>query len=292
MQLQETTTKLTDAPFSFPAQDVNQHGNLKTVRGRVLRKLLKYDFKALYPGMLILMISLIACSILLSVQIRLYESQTTPSDDVPWFLILTIMLAVCLNFGTTIGSLLLPHKRYRKNFFKSEGYLTFSIPASAHEQILSKHIASILCYVAGWLANLVSLVIILLAFNTQSSPNPGPESSMLPEKAFETAVIIFELVILALMFPVLLTTLDGAVAWWEQRLPERHRRLLVVLIAIGIISFLQTLGVVFILNGVWEAFFQLPPILIFFIFICIGAALICSFYAYEIKSFKKRINLK
>ena len=292
LDLQSVEVKLTDPPFSFPEKDLNKRGALKPVRGRVLKKLLKYECKALAMGMLILMISLIACSILLAVQIPLFEKQNTAPDDTPWFFILTVTLAVCLNFGTFIGAIALPSKRYRKNFFKDEGYLTFSIPASAHEQVLAKHLASILCYVAGWLANVISIVIIFSALDFGGSSGGGTVEPIQPNEVFEMIVVLLELFILAIMFPVFLTTLDGASAWWEQRLPEKHRQLIVALVVLGVIALFQTLSVVFLLNGVTSEFFKLPPTLILFIFICIGAALICGLYAYEIKSFKKRINLK
>ena len=292
LDLQSVEVKLTDPPFSFPDKDLNKRGGLKTVRGRVLKKLLKYEFKALSTGMLILILSLIACSILLAVQIPLYEKRNTAPDETPWFLILTVMLAVCLNFGTFIGSIGLPSKRYRKNFFKDEGYLTFSIPASAHEQILAKHIAAIVCYVAGWLASVISAVIIISAIGWGDFVGGETVEPMQPNEIVEMVVTLLELLILAVMFPVFLATLDGASAWWEQRLPEKHRQLIVALVVLGVIALFQTLSVVFLLNGVMSEFFKLPPTLILFIFICIGAAIICGLYAYEIKAFKKNINLK
>lgn len=294
-----TRTKLTDAPFNFPESDVDKHGNLKAVRGRILKKLLKYEFKALFTGMLVLVASLIVCSILLAVQIPILENQDGPTmygpNEMPWFFWLTFILAILLNGGVMIGSLILPSMRYRKNFFKDEGYLTFSIPASAHEQILAKHISAILCYVAGWLANVISIIIIIIGFGGfeavfgNSTPSTDPVQA---GEVIEGIIISLEILILALMFPVFIATLDGASAWWEERMPEKNRRIFQMLITLGIISLFETLFIVGGTSGVFNAFFQLPPTLILFIFIFIGAALIYLFYSSEIKSFKKNINLK
>ena len=291
--------KLTDPPFNFPESDVDKNGNLKAVRGRVLKKLLKYEFKALFTGMLVLTISAIAFSILLAIQISLYETQSGAtmyeSEETPWFLILTACLTFFLNFGTIIASLILPSQRYRKNFFKDEGYLTFSIPASAHEQILAKHISAILCYVAGWLASTISLIIIIIGaggFEYVFGPSTPSTDPVQAGEVIEGIVIMLELLILSLMFPIFLATIDGAAAWGEQRMPEKNRQVYQMLITIGVISVLEVLFIVLGTSGVIMDFFMLPPTLILFIFIFVGAAIIYGCYCYDIHSFKKNINLK
>ena len=291
-------TKLTEAPFHFPESDVDKHGNLKPVRGRVLKKLLKYEFKALYAGMLILIISLLACSILLSLQIWLYSKDTPKtafaSGNSSWFFILTIALTGCLGGSMMIGSLMLPSRRYRKNFFKDEGYLTFSIPATAHEQILAKHISSILCIVAGAITSLLALIIICAGSGMEGifTPSVGTTKPMQPSEIVENVLIVIEILTLVVITPVVLTTMDGAFAWIEQSLPEKHRQLYVGLIILGVISLFETLFISFALNGVTQEFFRMPITLILLIFIVIGLAIIVGCYCYEIHCFKNKINLK
>lgn len=291
--------KLTEPPFNFPESDLDKNGNLKPVRGRVLKKLLKYECKALFNGMLILTIALIVFSILLAVQIPLYENQQRAtmyeSNKTPWFLILTGCLAFFLNFGTIIVSLILPSQRYRKNFFKDEGYLTFSIPASAHEQILAKHISAIICYVAGWLASIISWIIIIAGlggFEHLFGPITPSTDPVQTGEVIEGIVVLLEILILSLMFPVVLATIDGASAWGEEHMPEKNRRIYQMLITIGVISVLEVLFIILGTSGIIMDFFMLPPTLILFIFIFIGAAIIYGCYCYEVRSFKKNINLK
>ncbi len=294
-----TQAKLTEAPFNFSESDVDKNGNLKAVRGRVLKKLLKYEFKALFTGMLSLVLSAVVCSILLAIQIPILESQDAPTmygtNETPWFFWLTVVLAILLNGGVMIGSLILPSQRYRKNFFKEEGYLTFSIPATAHEQILAKHISAVLCYVAGWLANMFSLIVIIIGFGGFEAVfgpiNPSTDPVQTAE-VIEGIICILELLIMALMLPVFIATFDGAAAWWEERLPEKNRRIYQMLITLALISLLETLFITSATSGLITAFFELPITLVFFIFIFIGALLIYLFYTSEINNFKKNINLK
>ena len=291
---------LTQPPFNFPESDVNKNGELKPVRGRVLKRLLKYEYRAISTVLFIFMSSLLALSVLIAVQLHLY-AQRNPlvldeDGDMSWFLVLSIILAIYLNAAMLIASLVVPSQRYRKNFFKDEGYLTFSIPASPHEQILAKHISAFLSYIAAVCTCAISVLIIISSIDGVTGfPELPPiftSESLTAAEIVEWIIVAIEIFLIGLLIPMLFCTLDGASAWWEQRLPEKHRRWIIALIVLGAISVLETAFTFSLTSGFVQDFFSLPKTLLLFIVVLILAVITYGLYAYEVRSFKKNINLK
>ena len=125
----------------FPEEDYDKNGKLKKVRGRVLKKLLKYEFKAILgvlfiPAIVILGVAsyLFAFGFLID-----FANEDTTAKYILW-----IMTWVLFTYGLLfmlIFPLIVCMRRYSRNFFSSDGYLSLSIPASPEEQILAKRIS-------------------------------------------------------------------------------------------------------------------------------------------------------
>ncbi len=133
------------AALPFPAKDYNKKGNLKKVRARVMKKLLKNEWRYYFPITLALMGIVVIVGLIYGFILR--KDMTMEEYD-PSFTFVTLVgsLVFLLSFaGGILFSQIYPVLRYNKSFFQNEGYLTFSIPASAEEQVFAKRIAAVLC---------------------------------------------------------------------------------------------------------------------------------------------------
>lgn len=144
------------AELPFPKEDYDENGKLKTVRKGMLKKLLKYEFKSMLTFLLCAAAFLLLLAILFGVHLRLSET----SEELDGWIVLTGLLYAYTNMGVLLIACIYPYTRYKKNFFSDEGYLTFSIPASAEEHLLAKHISMIVLMAIAWVAVFIGLILM------------------------------------------------------------------------------------------------------------------------------------
>ena len=159
----DDVTVKTNQPVAlpFPEEDYDKNGKLKKVRGRVLKKLLKYEFKS------ILSILFIPAIVILGVATYLFAfgflidftSEDTTAKYVLW--IMTWVLFVYGLLFMLIFPLIICMRRYSGNFFSSDGYLSLSIPATPEEQILAKRISQYIVMFATMLLLALSIFIAI-----------------------------------------------------------------------------------------------------------------------------------
>lgn len=111
----------------------------------MLKKLIKYEMLSIsrtaFPLMLVALAMSIISSILLTIQERLFSSHRLDSDIfvIPSAIlgILQVMsfLVIYTSFFAVSIIILM---RFYKNFFTDEGYLTFTLPVTANEQLIAK----------------------------------------------------------------------------------------------------------------------------------------------------------
>ena len=125
----------------LPQTDYLKSGKIKPLRKDMLKKLLKYEFRYLLPTVLIGVGVLLCAALLFALQLNAlqYSQVNTP------LFVTSVVLYVYANLGVLILSVVVSIRRLYNNFFKSEGALTFSIPATAEEHVFGKHIASLVC---------------------------------------------------------------------------------------------------------------------------------------------------
>lgn len=160
----ENTAKSSTVTLPFPKSDYNKKGELKKVRGRVLKKLLKSEWKhyALVTGILMAWVLIMGLIFGLVSRTTLTDSEGYYENSGEILLsLLTTLLFVFTCSGAILFAQIYPVVRYNKNFFQNEGYLTFSIPASMEEHVFAKRIAAILCTVAMFLAVLLASLLAL-----------------------------------------------------------------------------------------------------------------------------------
>lgn len=129
----------------------------------MLRKLLKYDFKSIIKLWFILSITVFALSFPIGYGMRVYNSPR----EIPLGLDISLQLGMTvLIFGLFAYVLLtgiLIFKRFYKNFFTDEGYLTFTLPAQRKQLLFSKVLfgtISYSCTIFIFLATLINLICV------------------------------------------------------------------------------------------------------------------------------------
>lgn len=102
----------------------------------MLRKLLKYEFRATAPVMVSLYVLLLAVSVGGNFSIRsLIDSDFRVLDVLGKLLMMAYVVAIV---GACVMPLVLIVQRFRKNLMGDEGYIMFTLPVSIHQLIWAK----------------------------------------------------------------------------------------------------------------------------------------------------------
>ncbi|MCQ2559133.1 MAG: hypothetical protein MJ157_00220, partial [Clostridia bacterium] len=129
----------------------------------MLKKLLKYDFRAFSHNLFPLQLGVLASSLLAVIFARLTMVMTDSSFVVQTFGIFSglitglLFTVIC---GSSLATLILICIRMQKNFFGDEGYLTFSLPLTPAKLIWSKVITGTAWIFINGIAVALSLFII------------------------------------------------------------------------------------------------------------------------------------
>ncbi|MGN0526136.1 MAG: hypothetical protein ACI4IF_01760 [Acutalibacteraceae bacterium] len=122
----------------------------------MLKKVLKYDLKAIFKYWWMGAVVTFALSLLGSVGISILNSERSVPASVNIFAVIVVVLAVLGYASFVILSLILVFSRYYKNFYSDEGYLTFTLPVKRNQLLNSKLICGILTEALTALVSLIS----------------------------------------------------------------------------------------------------------------------------------------
>lgn len=191
----------------------------------MLGSLLKYDFRALNKVMLPLQLGILLAGILgtvcTTVAIRSISSSLDSScysSSSPFLIFegmvetLSILVAVTLFsivFVSSFVTLILIARHIYKNFYSSEGYLTFTLPVSVDQHLLSKTISGFIWLFINALIILFSVAILLLfGFSTEGLINVEIVNEL--SKAFRDilssssgAITIVEIIVVAFLSSIM-----------------------------------------------------------------------------------------
>ena len=277
-------------PLSFPETDYKKDGKLKKVRGRVVKKLLKYEFRAYAPVFYILLAVLSALTLLVCLFIRF---DVGSGSDAPIELARAVSVFMSMGFMLYIFTLVfspvviygLSVGRYNNNFFKDEGYLTFSIPASMEEHVLSKHICGIVLTLVSALASFISLILFLsVSFQTIPHLMPSVKTNFFLE---------LENILLALSSFIASFFTIGALHCWSQKFVKKREIFFRFLIFYFALVLLESVFTLFDFTAVGSFFASKAGMHVanwLGIIFSVGVAYLC--YRYEVKVLKTRLNLK
>ena len=291
MDIKENVVERTPAPVicGLPPQDYNEKGELKIVRIRMVKKLLKYEFHAIFPRVFILLGVLAGLTVLMNM-VYLVGSGVERTDlELPrLFTSIFYLYSVVATPIVTIGSLI---GRYNKNFFKSEGYLTFSIPASMEEHVLAKHLSSVLATLIAIVGSAISVFITMLLLS--EGETDGTIIETVVRSPLSIAFEIFEMIILYSEALIGIFCVSGALACWGQKFEKKTKIIILAVVAYLIFMTLETLFWFLVEQGAIRFFFtdlggHVGRWLIIFLF----AGVIVFSVWYELRTLKKKLNLK
>lgn len=127
----------------------------------MLKKLLKYDFRAVFKYWWIAAVTSLALSVLGGFCIRLLTSGRELPGVMYIFPTLSLVLVVIGYVAFMLLSLIWVYVRFYKNFYTDEGYLTFTLPVKRVQLLNSKLIMSVTTSMATGVVLVLSVLVML-----------------------------------------------------------------------------------------------------------------------------------
>lgn len=127
-------------------------------------KLLKYEFKSIGKWYFALNSAVILVSIVLGFAVKSLSLLTNDSNNAAQAIlpVLLMMMLAVLIAGSWIATLVIIVRRFYKNIYGREGYLTLTLPVSTHLIILSKLVASVLWTIFNAIVVALGIMLIFL----------------------------------------------------------------------------------------------------------------------------------
>ncbi len=292
-----TKEELPSVKLPLPEKDFNKKGKLKKVRGRVLKKLLKQEFRHYLPITLGLMGLLLFTALFCGLSLRSLTKSNADAAMLPsLFTVSSILLFILCCSGSALFISIYPIARYDKNFFKNEGYLTFSVPVSMEEHVFAKRIAAVVCSYA--MAAVIALsigIIALLVGGTGLFREIGSFLKMLSGTEVVGRHVVWyfiELALSALVGGVLTPSLYGALTCALSKITGKQKTWVVILIVFIAAMVLNTFSAS---NIVYGGFF---PATLAWLHISMWISIIGQILAtvacifFEIWYLKKKLDLR
>lgn len=128
----------------------------------MLKKLLSYDFKAIFKYWWIGALTTLVLSGMGAGCGSILETEKELPPSVTIFATIGMVLVVLSIFAFIIFAELLVYVRFYKHLFTDEGYLTFTLPVKRHQILSSKLISGFACNLLTLVVTVVDAAIILL----------------------------------------------------------------------------------------------------------------------------------
>lgn len=283
----------------------------------MFKKLLKYDFRSISGYWWIIAASTLGASLIGAIALRIAITNIT---DPRYELITTLTMLVgfisivAVGASMAVTSILVYYRTY-KNFFTDEGYLTFTLPVTRREHLLSKTINSLIWSAAHVLLLCVCAVIYLLivppsdtvislvAFEKIASDL----ASFFDSTGFFAPVFILEAILASVIsgiFGIVLInfciTVGAVVAKKHKLLASIGVYYLVNMILSLVVQVFFTIGFILSLEGFsyvmnsLESDIAMNAILaiLFMIGILMMAAVTVAFYLFTVEKLERKLNLE
>ncbi|MBE7085649.1 MAG: hypothetical protein E7366_00655 [Clostridiales bacterium] len=290
----------------IPQEDFHKKtGKIKSVRGRMLRRLLKYEFRYLFPVLFGLIGIVALLSVVFAVQLRMLIGREI-TETFPWMVFFTGMSLVLSFSGLALFAQIYPIYRYNKNFFKNEGYLTFSIPATAQEQILAKHIAALICSVCAGVASMICIFLIVLIAGGADETFMGAMQIAFQEIGYifgdifavepvHATLFSIELLLVILTGLTMMPCIYGAVSCFLSKYTGKKQMWLTILIVMVATSVLESVATSVFSSSSVLLFLTTEEMgmhLMAWASILLQTGLTVATYLYEVYYLKKKLDLK
>jgi len=130
----------------------------------MLLKLLKYDMKSIWKIAFVVSLISLAASAAGGVGLRFFMDETKNPDSSPFILIafFAVLVAIFAMVATNVVISIFVYVRFYKNLYTDEGYLTFTLPVSRRQILLSKTLNSLFWSLYQAIILIISLFIFTL----------------------------------------------------------------------------------------------------------------------------------
>ena len=288
---------------TVPPADLNGEGKIKAVRGRMLNKLLKYDFRALFkfliPCYVVLVALAVLCAICLPIAEHVSDSQSNNLGATAFFTALSSIvffyaLGVLCCSTVCIFNIAL---RFQKNLFSGEGYLTLSIPATPEEHILSKSISGFVAIVLTVLVAVGSLLIVAAPYGSQIFPKIGELLGNLGilyrDYTVDAVFLTIELVLFLLFYVIFNIQVIYSCMCVGHLCVNKSRGGAAAVAFVIYIAVSQTISVFFTATGALGSFFnsQVGAHLFFWILILLQGGGAVGLFFFQRHVLKQKVNL-
>ena len=129
----------------------------------MVRKLLKYDLKALLRIWIILSITALGLSVVAGFGFRIIMGTVNSPQDaiITLFAFCAVYISILGLAAYNIVMMILQLVRYYQHFYTDQGYLTFTLPVKRSELFLSKMLTAVIYNFASFLVTLISIIIVM-----------------------------------------------------------------------------------------------------------------------------------
>ncbi len=160
----------------------------------MLKKVLKYDLQSMGKSLFPLYAALIIMAIILRL-LNLVADKLVLIEIIYGFMLL---LFVLLMVGALFYTFFIAIKRYYKNLFSNEGYLTHTLPVSASSLLVSKTISAFVYLIATSIVMILALMIAIDTSQIFEILKQGIEIMALSMKVSNSTIIIFSILFIIL----------------------------------------------------------------------------------------------
>ena len=123
-------------------------------------KLLKMEFRSTWNVLGILCLSLVGAGLLGGLAIRYLEGASAPKQWLEILCVLVITAAVLFFVVCGAAALIVQIVRFYRSRFTDEGYLTFTLPVTTHQVLLSSFVSSAINLIAVAAVSAVGLILM------------------------------------------------------------------------------------------------------------------------------------
>lgn len=147
---------VTENGLPFPQTDYGKNGALKRLRGRVVKKLLKYEMKWYGRILLPYALGLLGLSLFILIATAILQGK---EDGLEFVMALPLVFYTYAVMAIAVIPVVLAIIRYSGSFFKSKAYLTLTLPVSMEEHVFAKRLSACICFFVGVFTAFVSLLV-------------------------------------------------------------------------------------------------------------------------------------
>ncbi len=129
----------------------------------MLRKLLKYDMKSVFRYWWIIAVSMVALTAACAISLRFMLSVDTDSVS-PLLIMLAILVLIFSIVGfsiATVFTFILIHLRFYNHLYTDEGYLTFTLPVSRGQILMSKTLNAMIWTTLHYVLMIICIVALV-----------------------------------------------------------------------------------------------------------------------------------